>query len=711
MKKNLIKIITIVFLAVFANISALAIDSEFKNTLTNVDLVKTSQDSYTVNLYTSKKYSAPVKVIKKSDLSYYILLPETKNITPKINASSSDIRNVTATLYPYAGVDVHNGYTKIDITTTKPINFSVTTKSATQQVASNTQQASGTTAKKEPIAKNTSAKTTQAPKESTNKVALAETATVQKQLNNTKNESKQAVSATTTKKDNLAESSKTVSKSNTVTKVNITKNNTKISTTKDIKKDTLKKTEKTTIPRIQTANKNAKTTSKKDKELVVSKKIEEKLKKITSSQHAIKTKKETKVEPAVEKTEPTAENIEPSEQPVKAMAAAKIENETEENPSEIGENQLSQTEEPILTTDITEETPQEKNVVSKNINLAPLAQNMKNGIKTAFSGVGSAISNGFSALANKVYDYGISVFDLMFMIFAGIFSFVAVLFIASKKQNQPKTNKKTDTAETKEPPLVPRKETSENKDDGKYFVFENNVKQTELTVPVEDKEKKNYELVSYDPDIRINPNKSNEDSDEDLDIIQKILKDDDFVDIQEEENNETNTPAETAEVSAKVTEQKEQVMLKEDTKTETIVNEFFKEPTKETVEEQIKQNESVTSPIGMEHVEPVKKEEIIQQNKETVQSEEEPKLLASYNISPERGFMFISYNNNISLMGFIFDDVFRLHNYKVSELSSYNLQFRLVDKDAKNDVYIVKTESAKLLVKVSRTSMNTEIIL
>ena len=62
-------------------------------------------------------------------------------------------------------------------------------------------------------------------------------------------------------------------------------------------------------------------------------------------------------------------------------------------------------------------------------------------------------------------------------------------------------------------------------------------------------------------------------------------------------------------------------------------------------------------------------------------------------------------------MGFIFDDVFRLHNYKVSELSSYNLQFRLVDKDAKNDVYIVKTESAKLLVKVSRTSMNTEIIL
>ena len=108
--------------------SALAIEAEFKNSLIKVDLVKIGDSSYNVDLYTQNKFLEPVKIIKKSDLNYYILLPETKNNTTKTSSNGSEIRNITTALYPYAGQDVNNGYTKININTTKPINFNVNVK-------------------------------------------------------------------------------------------------------------------------------------------------------------------------------------------------------------------------------------------------------------------------------------------------------------------------------------------------------------------------------------------------------------------------------------------------------------------------------------------------------------------------------------------------------------------------------------------------------
>ena len=110
--------------------SVYAINLEYKNSLSKVELSRISDDSYTINLYTSKKITDPVKVIKKNDLNYYILLPETKNSTGVLSSASSDIRSVTANSYNYAGQDVNNGYTKINITTTKPINFNVNVKNS-----------------------------------------------------------------------------------------------------------------------------------------------------------------------------------------------------------------------------------------------------------------------------------------------------------------------------------------------------------------------------------------------------------------------------------------------------------------------------------------------------------------------------------------------------------------------------------------------------
>ena len=96
-----------------------ALSSEYKNSLDKVELTKTKDGSYSVNLYTQKSFNEPVKIIKKNDLSYYILLPETKNSASVISSQKEDIKDVSASMYSYAGADVKNGYTKININNIK----------------------------------------------------------------------------------------------------------------------------------------------------------------------------------------------------------------------------------------------------------------------------------------------------------------------------------------------------------------------------------------------------------------------------------------------------------------------------------------------------------------------------------------------------------------------------------------------------------------
>ena len=53
--------------------SVISAESEYKNSLMKVELLKRNENSYNINLYTQKKFLEPVKVIKKSVLNYYIL--------------------------------------------------------------------------------------------------------------------------------------------------------------------------------------------------------------------------------------------------------------------------------------------------------------------------------------------------------------------------------------------------------------------------------------------------------------------------------------------------------------------------------------------------------------------------------------------------------------------------------------------------------------
>lgn len=116
------------------NLCAFAIESDFKNSLLKVDYVRTGADSYAIRLFTQKPYSEPIKVIKKTNTSYYILLPETFHSIGSV-APTGDIKSTEVKLFPYAGQDLNNGYTKISIFTSKPLNIKAQLNSSSGAVA------------------------------------------------------------------------------------------------------------------------------------------------------------------------------------------------------------------------------------------------------------------------------------------------------------------------------------------------------------------------------------------------------------------------------------------------------------------------------------------------------------------------------------------------------------------------------------------------
>ena len=73
--------------------------------------------------------------------------------------------------------------------------------------------------------------------------------------------------------------------------------------------------------------------------------------------------------------------------------------------------------------------------------------------------------------------------------------------------------------------------------------------------------------------------------------------------------------------------------------------------------------------------------------------------------------MCVSYNNNINLVGYIFDDVFALHNFKQPKLANYDIKFRLSERTDKGATFIVKVENTKMLINVTKTSMNLEVVM
>ena len=258
------------------------------------------------------------------------------------------------------------------------------------------------------------------------------------------------------------------------------------------------------------------------------------------------------------------------------------------------------------------------------------------------------------------------------MILAGILSFFAMLFILNRKIDNPKLKNKVDLIDSdcyKKENNTPQK----RENNGQYFVFDNNVKQTGFYKP-STSPKRNYELSSYDPDLVQNQHKVNiekyqqkkplvqNDTNNEYEIIQKILKEDNIIEFTP---NEFQNP-----------------------KSNTLT---FEKQVQVPIKKPIETSKNVKNPI---------KKEIA-----------EPTVLSSIEIAPERGFMCVSYNNNINLVGYIFDDVFALHNFKQPKLANYDIKFRLSERTDKGATFIVKVENTKMLINVTKTSMNLEVVM
>lgn len=564
------KILLGVLGVLFVHSMALGIDAEFKNSLMRIDLNKSADDAYTINLYTKNKFQEPVKVIKKSDLNYYILLPETKNESTRVSNSGNEIRSISTNVYPYAGQDVKNGYVKINIDTTKPLNFKVNVKNI------------------------------------------------------------DAITKTPAQPDTLAEAKAAPIKEKQEVSVE--------------KKNSVSSNSKNPQPKEQPSlNKQPQPLKKKPAPVL--------------KENSVKNPP-LKIEEAVK-------------QEVERVKEEKLQNDPNSAFDDVLEED-SQLQDPLEVLEEESSTDEIQNYIE------PEEQGI---FEHAFDMV--FIKN---KIRNKLAQYGITLKEFAFMAVAFVLSFFFMLALLTKKSPQARLKSKADLIEKDTTPKFKAPKEPEVKNDGQYFVFDKNVKQTGFCDPATSAIKRNYELSSYEPELKnkysrnISPVSKKFESE--YDIIQKILKEDTFIDLPSPVSNQQVKTLPKAALPQKEACQNVSTPIKQE--------EVKKEP-----------------PKPQEPKKEPKQEQNIQKTKQNTQ----PVVLSSVEIAPERGFMCVSYNDNISLMGYIFDDVFALYNFKTPKLENYDIKFRLSEKDDKLARFIVKIANTKMLIKVTKTQMDMEVLL
>ena len=576
-----------VFVAFMVPACSFALDNEYKNSLIKVEFSKKDASSYNIDLTTQKKYVEPVKIIKKNDLNYYILLPETKNSALNLNSSSSDIKSISTSSYNYANQD-KNGYTKININTSRPVNFVVNVKSLFQGVT--------------PLP-------------------------AQKQSQKAVNVDKKAIKTT----NSIAQANTTLKKDVENQKKNLENN--KISSNEKV--STIKK------------NFEEKTQVKKDPLK------KENIKKSANS--SLKTKKEENVEKgAKEKVEENA--IEEN-----SLAEQEALIGQEENQKDIEEAQ----------SEIQDENIEEN--IEENGELAPFD------FLSATSNKAISILKKAKNIAQKGEIKGVSFLKIFkiaifgLIIFASLFLFLLLVVIIienNKKRNRRIKESLGLNGFKKNGEFEEKEKTQKN---GQYFVFDKNVAQNFYNPNETRSLKKHYELSSYEPDLQINynndckkyatnSNKKAKNKENEYDIIQKILKEDILIEFEPNELKKIEQP----------------------------------EPRKSLLEEPRVEKKAKI------------KEEIKKEEKKEPSS---PIVLSSVEIAPERGFMCVSYNDNINLLGYIVVDVFALYNFKKPKLENYDIKFRLSEKDDKGANFIVKVGEEKMLIRVTKSFMTLEVLM
>ena len=129
MTKKICSFLLILFLFVS---NALA-DNAYKNELTKIGFSQLGASDVKITLYMVKPYSEPLRLLKKNESEFVLILPETYSSAPQkpsISDVIGEITDVDVKLYSFASSSSENGYTKIVIRTNGFVNLypeSVTT--------------------------------------------------------------------------------------------------------------------------------------------------------------------------------------------------------------------------------------------------------------------------------------------------------------------------------------------------------------------------------------------------------------------------------------------------------------------------------------------------------------------------------------------------------------------------------------------------------
>jgi len=603
--------------------SGFALDSEYKNSLVGIDVKKGMGDNYDVVIYTQKNYTEPLKVIKKNDLNYYILLPETNNSKVKIVKNTQDVKSITTDSYSYAGQEDNNGYTKITINTTKPMNFSV--NSTTNSFESALKK------EKEIIAHQVVKVTQEKPKNVAQTVSLLD----KKELDSKVEYIEKTIEPTKTR-SNIA---------TRIAKKNVNEANKRIQ------------------KRVQTKD----LASKKIREKTNNKAIEE----IIAEDEVLLNEE--------------------------VMAAAKL--------------PLYDVEELQSKTEL-DELPEIELLENIDASIATVQETFANKAVNAYSYAKAKLKILKNKLKNKLDDFGLSLseFAMILSAFFGVIVLMALIF--GRKNSDLKLTKRSDLIQkidkknklTQED-IVVNKETKNNENNGQYFIFSDNVRQTGFCDPSTSALEKSYELSTYDPDLALKYNKLNDESlndnkdGEEFEIINKILKEDNYIEIIPDEFSSSGT-YQNVEASLK---NQNSTMLKEEKQSDIkkVVNQNKKD------ESQLLNRNPYFTPIEKE-----KEQKTVQQvNEQEEIQKEAPKVISSVEIVPGRGFMCVKYDDSVHFMGYIFDDVYALYNFKKPYLENSKIQYRVSDKSEKFVDYMVRIENVKLVVSVSNAGMKLKTIM
>lgn len=114
--KKIFILIILIFLG-FADVQAA---NAYKNELTKVSLSPIGSGDVKVTLYMSKPYTEPLRLLKKNDGEFVLIMPETYTSAPQkpsISDVMGDVTDADIKLYSFASSTTQNGYTKIVIKT------------------------------------------------------------------------------------------------------------------------------------------------------------------------------------------------------------------------------------------------------------------------------------------------------------------------------------------------------------------------------------------------------------------------------------------------------------------------------------------------------------------------------------------------------------------------------------------------------------------